>query len=170
MICVLLVDDHLRFRTALRARLEQSGTMAVVGEAGNAREAFDAICTVERQRGALPDVVVMDVCLGGEDGIELTRRLLVRWPSLNVIALSTHDDPALVRAWIESGGCGYILKGDPLPELLCAISEAAAGRGRRSGAPSEARRSTDGQASKLGNPASDSPHPPDSEPPGGSIR
>ena len=170
MICVLLVDDHLRFRTALRARLERSGTMSVVGEASNAQEAFDAVCATRSQRGALPDVVVTDVRLGDEDGMELTQRLLARWPKLNVIALSTHDDPALVRAWLEIGGRGYMLKGDPLPELLHAISEAAAGRGSYSGTLSLGGSSTESQASRLGNTETDSPHPPDSEPQDGPIR
>lgn len=170
MICVLLVDDHLRFRTALRVRLEKSGCMRVVGEAGNSQQAFTAVCASEEQLGRLPDVVVMDVRLGNEDGIELTQSLRKRWPSLKVIALSTHDDPALVRAWRQAGGCGYMLKGDPLPELLRAINEAAAGRGSYSGTLSPSPSSAETRPAQLGNPAADSPHPPDSEPQGGSIR
>jgi DNA-binding NarL/FixJ family response regulator len=71
----------------------------------------------------------MDLRLrGGVDGIEATRRLLAVHAGLRVLALSTHDDPVMVRGWRAIGGCGYMLKGDPLPELVHALREAAAGR------------------------------------------
>lgn len=129
MIRVLLVDDHQRFRSALRSRLETSANVSVVGEAGDARQALSKVAELAQGPQGPPDVVVMDLRLrGGVDGIEATRRLLAAHPDLRVLALSTHDDPAMVRGWAAIGGCGYMLKGDPLPALLNALHEAAAGR------------------------------------------
>ena len=85
---MLLVDDHPLVRDGLNARLSGLPGLEVVGEAGKANEAFDA---VDRLR---PDLVLMDVGMKDVNGIDLTRQLLERHPSLLVLMLSMYDNPS----------------------------------------------------------------------------
>ena len=81
-------------------------------------------------RSDAPCVILMDVNLPVIDGIKATRRVsaLALAPAVQVLALSTHDDPSFVAAMMAGGACGYMLKDDLLDELVNAIHEVAAGR------------------------------------------
>ena len=81
-------------------------------------------------RSDAPCVILMDVNLPVIDGIKATRRVsaLALAPAVQVLALSTHDDPTFVAAMMAGGACGYMLKDDLLDELVNAIHEVAAGR------------------------------------------
>ena len=89
-IRVLIVDDHAVVRAGLRLLLDAEEDIETVGEAGDAREAiFEA-------RSTKPDVVLMDVVLGGKSGIEVTPELLHEQPEAKVLILSMQDDPRYV--------------------------------------------------------------------------
>ncbi|MDZ7589270.1 MAG: response regulator transcription factor [Rubrivivax sp.] len=124
-VSVFLVDDHAPFRGYLKRLLEAQGDLCVAGEAADASGALDAA----RRCAPLPlaDVLLVDVALRGVSGIELTRQLLQLAPASRVLALSLHDDTAFVQAMAAAGALGYILKSDPLPGLLLAIANVAAG-------------------------------------------
>ena len=81
-IRVLLVDDHAVVRDGLRALLENSGGIEVVGTAGNGRE---AVSEAQRLR---PDVVIMDIALPELDGVQATRHVTERCPETRVLILS----------------------------------------------------------------------------------
>jgi two-component system, NarL family, response regulator NreC len=86
-IRVLIVDDHAVVRAGLRMLLDAEDDIETVGEAGDAREAiFEA-------RSSSPDVVLMDVVLGGKSGIEVTPEILHEHPDVKVLVLSMQDDP-----------------------------------------------------------------------------
>jgi two-component system, NarL family, response regulator DevR len=118
---VLLVDDHQIVRLGLAALINSQANMTVVGEAGNAQEALGL---VER---LAPDVVLMDIRMPGESGIEATQKITRQFPKSRVIILTSYsDDEWLMRA-ICAGAAGYVLKEVGNEPLLQAI--AAAGRG-----------------------------------------
>jgi DNA-binding NarL/FixJ family response regulator len=116
---VVLVDDHPLVRDGLRARL--AGIAEVVGEAGNADEAFQAV------ESAAPDLVLMDIGMKEINGIELTARLLARHPQLKVLMLSMYDNPEYVNRAMQAGARGYVLKDAPADEIVRAIEAVAAG-------------------------------------------
>ncbi len=120
---ILLVDDHLIFREALRGLLERMPNMLVVGEAGSGQEA------IELARQLDPDVVCMDIGMPGINGIEATRELCAACPDVKVIALSTHADHVYVMDMMAAGASAYVTKAESGKELLRAIE--AVGRGRQ---------------------------------------
>jgi two-component system, NarL family, response regulator NreC len=121
-IRVLLVDDHAVVRSGLRLLLDAQDDIETVGEAGDAREA------VFELRSGEPDVVVMDIGLGGgKNGIEATPDLLKEAPAVKVLMLSMQDDPRYVREAFAAGASGYVLKEAADNELVKAVREVAAG-------------------------------------------
>ncbi len=120
-IRVLLVDDHSIVRLGLMTLINDRTDMQVVGEAGTAAEAIRA---VERLR---PDVVLMDIRMPGEGGIEATRQITARFPQTKVVMLTSFMDDELVIRAVQAGASGYILKQADNDELLHAITAAARG-------------------------------------------
>jgi two-component system response regulator DevR len=118
---VLLVDDHAIVRLGLMTLLNDQPDMEVVAEASTAAEAVRA---VELSR---PDVVLMDVRLPGEGGIEATRQITARFPKSRVVMLTSFADDDLVMRAISAGAMGYVLKQVGNEELLRAIQVAARG-------------------------------------------
>lgn len=112
---VLLVDDHRMVRDGLRAILSREERIEVVGEAGDGREAIEAV------RRDPPDVVVMDVGLPGMNGIEATRQIREEHPDVAVIALSTYSDRRYVENMLRAGARGYVLKKAAADELVRAV-------------------------------------------------
>jgi two-component system response regulator DevR len=119
---VLLVDDHEVVRLGLMTLINDRDDMEVVGEAGTAGEALRA---VERLR---PDVVLMDIRLPGEGGIEATQRITRDFPETKVVILTSFADDELVVRAIQAGAAGYVLKQVGNEELLRAIQAAARGQ------------------------------------------
>jgi DNA-binding NarL/FixJ family response regulator len=130
-VSVLLVDDQRLLREGLRTLLELHPDLQVVGEAGDGVEAESL---VERLR---PRVVLMDLRMPRRDGVEATRRIVARWPRVQVLVLTTFDDDELVFRSIEAGASGYLLKDVGSDALAEAIR--AAGRGESPLQPSVAR-------------------------------
>ena len=121
MIGVMVVDDHAVVRSGLRLLLEQEEDFEVAGEAGSAEEAV-------RQAARLkPDVVLLDVVMPGESGIEATPALLRAAPETRILVLSMQDDPSYVREAFSVGAMGYILKEAADAEVVAAVREVAAG-------------------------------------------
>src|SRR5512143_547706 len=101
---ILLVDDHSIVRLGLKTLIGDQPHMEVVGEAGAAAEAVRA---AERLR---PDIVLMDIRMPGEGGIEATRQIVSRYPQTRVVMLTSFLDDDLVLHAIQAGATGYILK------------------------------------------------------------
>lgn len=118
---VLLVDDHEIVRLGLMTLINDQPEMEVVGEAGSAA---DAVRAVERLK---PQVVLMDIRLPGEGGIEATRQITARFPDSRVVMLTSFADEDLVLRAIRAGAVGYVLKQVGNDELLRAIAAAARG-------------------------------------------
>lgn len=121
MIRIVVVDDHAVVRSGLRLLLEAEEDLDVVAEAGNARDAvFEA-------RAHKPEVIVLDVVMPGESGIEVLPRLLLEAPDAKVLVLSMQDDPRYVREAFAAGASGYVLKEAVDAEVVDAIHQVAAG-------------------------------------------
>ena len=118
---VLLVDDHTIVRLGLKTLIGDQPNLEVVGEAGTAAEAVRA---AERLR---PDVVLMDIRMPGEGGLEATRQITTRFPQTKVVMLTSYADDELVVQAIRAGAAGYVLKQVDNAELLRAIEAAARG-------------------------------------------
>jgi two-component system, NarL family, response regulator DevR len=120
-IRVLLVDDHEIVRLGLMTLINDQPGMTVVGEAGSGPEALVKVENLD------PHVVLMDIRLPGEGGIEATRQITSRFPHTKVVMLTSFADDELVVRAIRSGAVGYILKQVGNEELLRAIRAAARG-------------------------------------------
>jgi two-component system, NarL family, response regulator NreC len=118
---VLIVDDHAVVRSGLRLLLDAENDLEVVGEAGSAREAvFEA-------RTAKPDVILLDVVMPDQSGLEAIPTLLHEHPETKILVLSMQDDPRYVREAFGAGASGYVLKEAADAEVVAAIREVAGG-------------------------------------------
>lgn len=118
---ILLVDDHAIVRLGLITLLNDQPDLEVVAEASTAAEAVRAV------EAAKPDVVLMDIRLPGEGGIEATRQVTARFPQSKVVMLTSFADDDLIIRAITAGAVGYVLKQVGNEELLRAIRAAARG-------------------------------------------
>jgi len=118
---VILVDDHPVVRAGLRALLSTTANIEAVGEGSSGSEA------IELAQSLLPDVLVMDIHMPGMDGIEATRQVALRCPSVAVLVLTMHDDDDTVFAALRAGARGYLLKGSEQDKLTRAIVSVASG-------------------------------------------
>jgi DNA-binding NarL/FixJ family response regulator len=121
MTRVLLVDDHLLFRSALRARLQQEDGIAIVGEAGTGDEA------VRKTRAIHPDVVLLDLVLPHHSGYDLIPKVLGAAPNVRVLVVSSQTQPSSVRQAISAGASGYVPKRASDAHLIEAIRRVSAG-------------------------------------------
>src|SRR5580698_2106964 len=119
-LSVLIVEDHALVGQALRRTLEDADDIRVVGKSADAESAIRAA------RKLKPDVVVMDFALPGKTGAEATQEIL-KTVDTAVLILSMHSEASYVRAALDSGARGYLLKSADL-DLAEAIRQVAAGR------------------------------------------
>ena len=120
-IKVLLVDDHRMFREGIRSRLARHSRFKVIGEASNAEDAIKIM-----QQGA-PAIVILDIRMQGQSGIDLAKSLRRDWPDVKILVLSGYDFDQYVRALARIGIHGYLLKDGPQEDLISALDEIARG-------------------------------------------
>ena len=118
---VLIVDDHAVVRAGLRLLLDAEPDIEVVGEAGSAKEAVFEV------RAKKPDVLLLDVVMPGESGIEALPSLVKESPETKVLVLSMQDDPRYVREAFAAGASGYVLKEAADIEVVGAVRQVARG-------------------------------------------
>lgn len=122
MIRVLICDDQDVVREGLRAILGTAPSIEVVGVARDGEEAVDMVAAQQ------PAVVLMDLNMPGVNGIQATRMIRDKFPSVRVLALTTYDADEWVFDAIRAGAVGYLLKDTPRADLLKAIEDTAAGK------------------------------------------
>jgi DNA-binding NarL/FixJ family response regulator len=117
---VLIADDHEIVRRGL-ASIFKDSSVRIVAEAATGAEA------VRLARRHKPDVVLLDVRLGTEDGLDSIKRLRTTVPTVRVVAFSAFDNPTYVARAVSAGAHDYILKSASRAELITAVTGAASG-------------------------------------------
>ncbi|MFD2721870.1 response regulator [Hymenobacter monticola] len=119
---VLLVDDHPMVVAGLRALLAPMPALEVVATAGTAAEAYTAVAAHR------PDVVLLDISLPDESGLDVCGRLVSEYPGLKILALTTLNEKSYVTRMMAQGAAGYVLKNASPEELAEAIARVQAGK------------------------------------------
>jgi DNA-binding NarL/FixJ family response regulator len=121
-IRVLIADDHALIRDGLRSLLAAQANIEVVSAAANGREA------VREVQRLLPDVVLMDITMPELNGIEATRQIAERSPSVKVVILSVHATVEHYYQAARAGARGYLLKESATEEVAAAIRSVHVGK------------------------------------------
>jgi two-component system response regulator NreC len=118
-IRVGIVDDHALVRDGLRLILEREPDIEVVGDAADGSGALVLAATRK------PHVMVVDLTLGGSDGIALLSDLTQRHPRIRLVTVTMHEHEETVRQAFLAGAAGYVVKGAPSADLLAAVRAVA---------------------------------------------
>lgn len=116
------MDDHTLVRQGLRTMLELDEDIHVVGEAGNSDEAF------EKATSLMPDIILMDIRIPGENGIEIVARIKQQMPQIAIIMLTMYDYDEYIMGAVKAGATGYVLKSSSREELIKSMREAYSGK------------------------------------------
>lgn len=120
-IHVLLADDHKILREGLRVLLQQQPDIEVVAEAESGKEA------VRKSLELRPEVVIMDISMKDQNGMDATRELKSNHPEIQVLCLSVHREAHLITSMLEAGASGYLVKTSAARELIEAVRAVASG-------------------------------------------
>jgi DNA-binding NarL/FixJ family response regulator len=122
-ITCLIADDHEVVREGLRLSLSRAPHIRVVGEA---TDGASAVALAERRR---PNVVIMDIRMPGQDGLEAAKEIADKLPDTNVLLFTAYDERSLLTRGLEAGAKGYLLKESPNQTLVRAIEKVSDGDG-----------------------------------------
>lgn len=120
-ITVLIADDNAHMRESLRILISPLENLQIIAEAKNGEEAI-TLATKHQ-----PDIILMDINMAPVNGFEATRKIIKLFPSIKIIGLSLHTEPAYCRNLMRLGAKGYVTKSSPYEEIIIAIQEVATG-------------------------------------------
>lgn len=115
-IRILIADDHLFYREGVRTLLSTADAIEIVGEASNGQEVVARAAELE------PNIILMDLKMPGLNGIDATRQIVQKQPSVGILVVTMFDDDESVFAVMRAGARGYILKDADQEELVRAIT------------------------------------------------
>ena len=121
MLRILLVDDHAVVREGIKRIFDERPGEALFGEASSAQEALKLV------QETLWDVVVLDISLGGRNGLEILQEVKKIRPKLPVLILSMHSEEQYARRAFKGGASGYITKNSSRTEIVNAINKVVGG-------------------------------------------
>lgn len=119
---ILLADDHSILREGLRALLSNTSDLEIIGEAEDGKD------TIEKARQLQPQLVLMDLSMPHINGTEAIRVIKQRSPEIKIIVLTVHKSEEYVRATLDAGADGYVLKDDTSNDLLTSIKNVRKGK------------------------------------------
>lgn len=119
---IVIVDDHPIVRHGVSRLLNREEDLCVTGEAENSAEALRLL------EEDLPDLVLIDLVLDGESGIDLIEAIRSRWPELPVLVVSMHDAPDYLERVLKSGAQGFVNKKESIQRLADAIRRVLSGK------------------------------------------
>ncbi|MBO8173136.1 MAG: response regulator transcription factor [Bacillaceae bacterium] len=120
-VSVLIIDDHKLFREGVKRILEMEDNLTVVGEAADGEEGYRMALEMK------PDVILMDINMPHNNGVEATVRIKQELPDTKIIILSIHDDENYVFQTLRSGASGYLLKDVDSDSLVTAVQSTSRG-------------------------------------------
>ena len=122
MIKILLVDDHKIFTEGVASLLLHEPDVEVVGECQKAEQVKDFLKRISI------DVILLDINLGGESGLDVCKFVVENYPSIKILAMSMYNDESFITRMMKNGASGYILKNTSADELLKAIKTVYQGK------------------------------------------
>lgn len=114
-VTVFIVDDHYMVIEGIRSLLQHDKRMELSGHATS------TVSCMAFLQGCQPDVILMDINLGDESGIDLCKIVKDKYPSINIIGLSTFNQQTFIQKMLDNGASGYVLKNATQEELIEAI-------------------------------------------------
>jgi DNA-binding NarL/FixJ family response regulator len=121
-IRVYIVDDHEMVRRGLAALIEAESDLELCGEAEDCASATSAVSKLN------PDVVIVDISLRGNSGIELIKNLKALNPKIHIVVLSVHDESVYALRALKAGAKGYVMKQDIASKVIDAIRKVRRGQ------------------------------------------
>ena len=118
---VFLVDDHAMFREGLRQLIEREQEIVVCGDAADGDTALAGIRTTH------PDLVIVDISLGGTSGIDLIKSIKNEFEDLPVLVVSMHDESLYAERALRAGAMGFVMKHEPSKTVKSAIRKVLGG-------------------------------------------
>jgi len=112
---IFIVDDHAMFREGLRQLIDREPDLTVCGDAANATEAMQGIAESH------PDLVIVDISLGGGSGIDLIKSIKAQYEDLPILVVSMHDEALYAERALRAGAAGYVMKQEPSRTVKTAI-------------------------------------------------
>lgn len=117
----MIVDDHPLFREGLCQMIARNPGLVVCGESSDAAEAMKAVAQLK------PDLVLVDISLGGSNGIDLIKNLIARNEDLPILVISMHDESLYAERSLRAGAMGYVMKSEPAKTIRVAIAKVLGG-------------------------------------------
>ena len=114
---VAIVDDHKMFRQGVEAMLDDHDDVSLAWGSANSAE------TLAKMKEEVPDVIMMDITLGEESGISLTKKIMEIYPDIKILGLSMHKEDNYIVKILECGAKGYLLKDAGSDEMVRAIKK-----------------------------------------------
>ena len=119
---ILVVDDHPLFRAALRELIQHQAGWEVCGEAADAAETMRLVGETR------PDLVLVDISLGTDSGIELIKSICAKYGDVPMLVVSMHPESLYGEKAVQAGAMGYVMKHAPPKVVKAAIEEVLAGK------------------------------------------
>jgi DNA-binding NarL/FixJ family response regulator len=121
MLRLILVDDHPVVREGLKRIISENSDLSIVAEAGDGREALEAI------RNNPCDLVLLDISLPNKSGLDVLKQIRAEWPRLPVLVLTMHSEDEYALRTLRAGASGYMTKECTSGNLLSAIRKIVRG-------------------------------------------
>jgi len=122
MINIMIADDHQLIIDGIRSALKSTEDLNIIGEALNGYQVLEKL-----DGGLQPDIILMDINMPKLDGLECTKQLTKKYPSIKIIALSQYDEKRFVKRMLKYGALGYLLKDASKEEIETAVRTVAKG-------------------------------------------
>jgi len=119
---IVIVDDHPALREGLAAFFENEGNVDVCGQASDARG------TLARLEESRPDLVVIDLSLESDSGLDLVKQIAARYPDVKILVYSMHDEKVYAERVLHAGAHGYVGKHEDFATLRGAVDTVLAGK------------------------------------------
>ena len=124
---IFVVEDHTLTNLGIRQLLESNEGFSCVGFAFGKAETVEKLSELS-DSGSLPDILILDLFLGKESGLELLREIRAKFPSIKILVYSMYAKPGILSLALEAGAHGFVEKSAPETILLCAINDILSGQ------------------------------------------